>query len=86
MTQVTRYADDLTGDEYDEGDGDTIAFRLDGQAHEMDLAHESTEEMRSQVGTYVEHARKAGRSSAKSAPTASRSVKAASGSSDTGAI
>ena len=48
--------DDLDGGEATE----TVAFGLDGTAYEMDLSTENAKQLRTDLGTWVEHARKAG--------------------------
>lgn len=50
----TLFIDDIDGGEA-EG---TVRFALDGTDYEIDLNAKHTEELRSALGTYVEHARK----------------------------
>jgi len=50
----TLFIDDIDGGEA-EG---TVRFALDGTEYEIDLNSKHTEELRSALGTYVEHARK----------------------------
>jgi hypothetical protein len=50
----TLFIDDIDGGEA-EG---TVRFALDGTEYEIDLNAKHTEELRSALGTYVEHARK----------------------------
>jgi Lsr2 len=47
--------DDIDGTEAAE----TIAFRLDGTAYEIDLSKKNAAKMRQVFGRYIEHARKA---------------------------
>jgi hypothetical protein len=55
----TTLIDDLDGSEASE----TVAFAVDGSAYEIDLSKSNAAAMRRAFGPYVEHARRAGRSS-----------------------
>jgi len=48
--------DDLDGGEAEE----TVQFGLDGIAYEIDLSSENAKKLRKELGSYAEHARKAG--------------------------
>lgn len=52
--------DDLTGDEFAEGDGGTVTFAVEGLSYELDLSSASVEAFREHMGEYVQHARRAG--------------------------
>src|SRR5262245_19405904 len=49
--------DDLDGSQADE----TVRFAVDGSAYEIDLSNKNAAEMRRTFDRYIEHARKAGR-------------------------
>jgi hypothetical protein len=52
--------DDLTGQELPDGEGETVAFSIDGTGYEIDLSHENSKVMRETFGLYVKHARRIG--------------------------
>jgi hypothetical protein len=55
----TTLIDDLDGSKASE----TVAFAVDGTSYEIDLSKSNAAAMRRTFGPYVEHARRAGRSS-----------------------
>jgi hypothetical protein len=79
--------DDLTGQVMEEGHGETVAFALDGQSYEIDLAADNAGQLRADLGRYVDAARKisASRSGASGRRTTTGGS-AAQGRKDTGAI
>ena len=79
--------DDLTGQVLEDGHGETVAFALDGQTYEIDLSADNTEQMRADLGRYVDAARKVS-SSRGGAPgrRGGTGGSAVSGRKDTGAI
>ncbi len=58
--QVT-LVDDLDGGQADE----TVAFEFDGTAYEIDLSTKNAEKLRKAVGSYINVARKVGRTGSK---------------------
>jgi len=50
--------DDLTGQVLEDGDGETVAFALDGQSYEIDLSGDNAGQLRADLGRYVDAARK----------------------------
>ena len=79
--------DDLTGQVLEEGHGETMAFALDGQNYEIDLSGANAEQLRADLGRYVDAARKVSttRGGASGRRTAAGGS-AAAGRKDTGAI
>ncbi len=57
--QVVVFTDDMSGEEYAQGKGETVTFGLDGTDYEIDLAKKNADGLRKAVATYVEHARRA---------------------------
>jgi Lsr2 len=49
--------DDMTGDEFAEGDGSTVQFSLDGNGYEIDLSTDSQGKMFDVLGFWIEYAR-----------------------------
>lgn len=49
--------DDLTGDEFQEGEGETFNFAFDGEKYELDLNAKNAKAFRTAVGKYVKAAR-----------------------------
>ena len=50
--------DDLTDEEFREGDGGVVSFGLDGIEYEMDLTHAHHEELRRVLSRYVSRGRR----------------------------
>ena len=57
QAQVIWY-DDMTGDEFAEGEGDTVKFSIDGKDYEIDLSLDSQSEMFSALAVWIDAARK----------------------------
>jgi len=57
---VTTMTDDLTGDPYEDGRGETVTFTVEGVSYELDLSSASVEAFREHMGEYVQHARRVG--------------------------
>jgi hypothetical protein len=57
---ITTMSDDLTGDEFAEGEGETVTFAVEGVSYQLDLSSASVEAFREHMGEYVQHARKVG--------------------------
>lgn len=55
---VTTMTDDLTGDPYEDGRGETVTFTVEGVSYELDLSSASVEAFREHMGEYVQHARR----------------------------
>ena len=66
MAQRTKVliVDDLTGNELPEGQGQTVAFSLDGTSYEIDLSKKNADKLRDDFKRYTDAARRAGRGSA----------------------
>ena len=69
----TLFIDDIDGGEA-EG---TVRFALDGTEYEIDLSSKHSEELRSALGKYVGHARKAGGNARRGVRPVSRAGRAA---------
>ncbi len=63
--------DDLTGTEISEGRGQTLAFALEGQHYEIDLAPEHADDLRSLLTPYMAAGRNVGRSGSSRKPSSS---------------
>lgn len=57
--QLVHYTDDITGEDFAEGEGRTLSFAYEGIAYEIDLSTANADELATLFGSYVEHARKA---------------------------
>jgi hypothetical protein len=64
----TLFIDDIDGGEA-EG---TVRFALDGTAYEIDLNSKHSDDLRSALGTYIEHARKVGGTARRSGTSTGR--------------
>lgn len=71
---LTILVSDITGKEIAEGDGETVAFTLDGQSYELDLTNKEADKFRGLFQDYIAVARKSGgRRTARSASKSSGS-------------
>lgn len=52
------YTDDFTGEEFAEGDGETVAYAIDGASYEIDLTKDNAAAFRELVGPYLKASRK----------------------------
>jgi len=57
--QLVHYTDDITGEDFAEGEGRTVSFAYEGIAYDIDLSTANADELATLFGSYVEHARKA---------------------------
>jgi Spy/CpxP family protein refolding chaperone len=75
MAQRTQVflVDDLDGKELPEGQGQTVAFSLDGTQYEIDLGKKNADALRKDFKRYVEAARKVSRSNRASVPSQRKS-------------
>ena len=55
---VTQLVDDLDQTVLSDGQGETIAISLDGASYEIDLSHKNAARLRSDLGKWLDHARK----------------------------
>lgn len=55
-----RYEDDLTGEPYADGEGETVAYSLDGAGYEIDLADQNAKALREMLAPYIAASRKTG--------------------------
>lgn len=78
--------DDLSGDVLEEGAGETVSFRLDGQSYEIDLSAENAGKMRDDFSRYVGHGRKVASSGSAGRQSASRGRPSAEGKRDLGPV
>jgi hypothetical protein len=63
-TEVTvTLVDDLTGKEFQEGEGETVKFTVDGQRYELDLESKNAATFRKAFEKYTSKARKVGANS-----------------------
>lgn len=58
VIQYVVYNDDLTGEEYHEGQGETLSYGLDGVTFEVDLSKENAGKLRELLAPYVAVSRK----------------------------
>lgn len=67
MAQRTRLVlvDDITGQPIEEGDGETVAFGIDGVTYQIDVHKSSAARLRRALAPYIDHARKVGGSPTK---------------------
>ena len=73
---VTQLIDDLDGSELGPGEGETVAFGLDGASYELDLSNANAKKLRDAIALYIGSARRiGGRATTRSstAPAARRS-------------
>jgi len=52
------YTDDLTGEEFAEGDGETVAYGFDGATYEIDLTKDNAAAFRELIAPYQKVSRK----------------------------
>jgi hypothetical protein len=52
------YSDDLTGEEYNEGGGETLTYGLDGVTYEVDLTSENAKALREALSPFIPVSRK----------------------------
>jgi hypothetical protein len=64
--------DDLDGTELPDGQGQSIAFSLDGVSYEIDLSNKNADQLRKDVKRYTDAARKVSRRSPTPSPRKSR--------------
>ena len=55
---LIQLVDDLSGEPIGDGEGRTIRFSFDGADYEIDLTHESVEEMRDALERYIRASRR----------------------------
>lgn len=60
---VVQLVDDLTGEDIEDGGGETITFALDGQQYSIDLTSKNADKFRALFQDYIAVAAKAGRKS-----------------------
>lgn len=58
VVQYVVYTDDLTGEEFTEGDGETVAYAIDGASYEIDLSAENVKAFRDAMAAYIAASRK----------------------------
>jgi hypothetical protein len=56
---IVQLVDDLSGEQLDDGNGETVTFSLDGVSYAIDLSKDNATKMRSALDPYVAAARKA---------------------------
>ena len=56
---IVQLVDDLTNEPLEDGDGETVAFALDGVSYAIDLSTDHAVEFKSALASYVNAARKA---------------------------
>lgn len=56
---ITILSSDISGEEIQEGKGETVSFALDGTSYEIDLTKKEADALRSSLEQYVKAARKA---------------------------
>lgn len=76
-TVVTLF-DDLDGTEIGQGEGETVAFALDGQNYAIDLSSDNAEELRSALQAYIAAGTRLSSGRRSSRPTNASSVPKAS--------
>jgi hypothetical protein len=57
---VVVLTDDLTGDELADGQGETVAFALDGKSYEIDLSEKNADGLRKALKNYISAGRPTG--------------------------
>lgn len=56
---IVQLVDDLTGEEIENGSGDSVSFALDGVTYVIDLSATNADALREALAPYVDAARKA---------------------------
>lgn len=56
---ITILSSDISGEEIQDGKGETVSFALDGTSYEIDLTKKEADALRASLETYVKAARKA---------------------------
>ncbi|NGP28453.1 Lsr2 family protein [Rhodococcus aetherivorans] len=57
---MVEYTDDLTNESFEEGQGETLKFGLNGTDYEIDLTNENIDKLNDLLAPYIEAARKVG--------------------------
>lgn len=58
VIQYVEYTDDLNGQTFAEGEGETVTYAIDGASYEIDLNHANAAEFRDLLGPYLKASRK----------------------------
>ncbi len=70
---VTQLIDDIDQEPFDEGEGDSIVFSVDGQTYELDLRRKNADEFHEVLAPYISAARGHSSSARPTAPRQRRS-------------
>lgn len=60
---IYQFVDDIDQTPYEEGEGETVSFSLDGKDYEIDLSDKNATKLRSHLNRYVEAGTKVGKGS-----------------------
>lgn len=58
VIQMVEYTDDLNGQVFAEGEGETIVYGFEGTTYEIDLNHANAAEFRDVIGPYLKASRR----------------------------
>lgn len=60
---IYQFVDDIDQTPFEEGEGETVSFSLDGKDYEIDLNNKNADKLRSHLNRYVEAGTKVGKGS-----------------------
>ncbi len=67
---VVQLVDDIDGTQISNGEGETVAFALDGAAYEIDVTNEHAKQLRDALSLYIANGRRVGGGRGRAASTA----------------